>query len=155
MKNDWAGHLTMKLNLARAAQLASLATQKLCDQARGQEACAPLLHAMMNACHDFCTVVHFPKVTRLPIASESKTPRGASPTKPTTCQRHVIVGDLKLVTRCDVDGGQSGAKKLMYFLPWAVRHLVQWWFVVNTCVRRQVDVRCSSVHQNIRRRAIT
>ena len=109
-----AGHLTMKLNLARAAQLASLATQKLCDQARGQEAWASLLHVMMNASHDFRAVVRFPTVACLPIALESKTPRGASPTKPTTCQRHVIVGELKLVTRCHVgDGGQSGAKTLM------------------------------------------
>ena len=50
----------MKLNPARAAHLASLATQKLCDQARGQEVCAPLLHAMMNAAHDFCTGLRFP-----------------------------------------------------------------------------------------------
>ena len=74
----------MMLNWVRAAQLASLVTQKLCDQARR-------------------------RVTS------------------TQCQRHVIVEDLKLVTRCHVvGGGQSGAKKLMSFHRWSLGYLV-WW----------------------------
>ena len=95
--------MTMKLNPARAAQLASLAT--LCDKARRQEVCALSPHAKMNDPHDFCTPSD--------SIGEQNTARRVTST---TCQRHVIVGDLKLVTRFHVvGGGQSGAKKLMSF----------------------------------------